>query len=212
MASDNNRDLLGLTIKTMRESRNMTQAELGKAIGKNASAISNYEHGTREPDFDTLEAMADAFNVPMSAFIVNRTPKQPFDVFPVENVVEIPVVGTIRCGPGGLAMQEIDGYMPAANVKNPSECFYLRIVGDSMAPRIQEGDLALVRRQPDVESGELAAVVIDGEEGTLKKVIKKQNAIILQAFNPAYPPRVFTGDEIENVCIAGKVIRTEAQW
>lgn len=102
--------------------------------------------------------------------------------------------------------------MPAANVKHPSECFYLRVVGDSMEPSITEGDLALIRKQDDVESGELAAVVINGEEGTLKRVIKKDGALILQAFNPAYPPRVFTGTDINTVRIAGKVIRTEKEW
>lgn len=81
-----------------------------------------------------------------------------------------------------------------------------------MEPRISDGDLALVRRQPDVESGQLAVVIIGGEEGTLKKIIKKEGAVILQPFNPAYPTQVFMGQDLENLQIVGKVVETKRRW
>ena len=209
-------------IYTMRKERGWTQAELAGRLHCTKSVISHYETGKRQPNYEMLEALADVFNVPIGFLISDedrtrellaingRVPTgQPI---PVTAIVSIPIVGTIRCGPGGLAYQDIEAYVPAANVKHPSECFYLRVVGDSMEPSITEGDLALIRKQDDVESGELAAVVINGEEGTLKRVIKKDGALILQAFNPAYPPRVFTGTDINTVRIAGKVIRTEKEW
>lgn len=78
-----------------------------------------------------------------------------------------------------------------------------------MEPRISSGDLALVHSQPDVESGDLAVVLVDGEEGTLKKVLKKEGAVILQPFNPAYQTQVFIGGEIDRLTIVGKVVETK---
>ena len=209
-------------IYTLRKERGWTQAELAGRLHCTKSVISHYETGKRQPNYEMLEAMADVFNVPIGFLISDedrtrellaingRVPTgQPI---PVTAIVSLPVVGTVRCGPGGLAYQDVEGYVQAANVKHPDECFYLRVTGDSMEPQITEGDLALVRRQPEVESGELAVVVVDREEGTLKKVLFKDGAVILQAFNPKYPPRVFTGEAINSLTIVGKVLRTEKEW
>ena len=77
---------------------------------------------------------------------------------------------------------------------------------------ISSGDLALVHRQPDVESGDLAVVIVNGQEGTLKKVIKKDGAVILQPFNQEYQTQIFIGQDIENLSIVGKVIETKRKW
>ena len=77
---------------------------------------------------------------------------------------------------------------------------------------LHSGDLALVHRQPDVASGELAVVLVAGEEGTLKRVIKKDGAVILQPFNQAYQPQVFIGEELEQLVIIGKVVETKTRW
>ena len=97
-------------------------------------------------------------------------------------------------------------------MRNPEEYFYLIVRGDSMEPRIRGGDLALVHRQPDVESGELAVVLVDGEEGTLKRVLKKDGAVILQPFNQSYQTQVFIGEEINRLTVVGKVVETKAKW
>ena len=123
----------------------------------------------------------------------------------------VPIIGTVRCGPGGLAYQDLQG-SEMADVANPQEYFWLRAEGDSMLPDIRPGDLVLVHIQPDVDSGALAVVIVDGEEGTLKKLIRKPNAVILQSFNQAYPPRVFVGEEINLIRIAGRVVETKRKW
>ena len=125
--------------------------------------------------------------------------------------VMVPVVGSVRCGPGGLAYQEYQG-TEAADVANPKDYFYLRAEGDSMLPDIRPGDLVLVHIQPQVDNGDLAVVVIDGEEGTLKKFIRKGDTVVLQSFNQQYPPRVFVGDEINTIKIAGRVVETKRKW
>lgn len=209
---------IGKVIQSLRRERGWRQEDVAKRINVTKQALSLYERGQRQPSYETLEALADAFNVPIGTLISeedrSRELSKQFgaNYIAVDAVISIPVVGSIKCGPGGLAYQDIEAYIPAANVKHPAECFYLRVTGDSMEPAISAGDLALVRRQEDVESGELAAVMIDREEGTLKKVIKDGDSIILQAFNPAYKPRVFTGEAINRLSIAGKVIRTEKEW
>lgn len=124
---------------------------------------------------------------------------------------QVPIIGTVRCGPGGLALEDIQGY-EGADVSNADDYFYLRAVGDSMEPQIFDGDLVLVHIQPDVDNGALAIVIIDGEEGTLKKYIKKENAVVLQAFNPAYHPRVLVGEEMQKIRIAGKVVQSIRKW
>ena len=123
----------------------------------------------------------------------------------------VPIIGTVRCGPGGLAFEELQG-AEMADVANPSEYFYLRATGDSMSPAIEPGDLALVHIQPQVDNGQLAVVIIGSEEGTLKKFIRDGSTVILQSLNTAYPPRVFVGDEINALTVAGRVVETKRKW
>ena len=123
----------------------------------------------------------------------------------------VPVIGTVRAGFGALAFEEDYGEEPA-NVKNPDNYFYLIVKGDSMEPRIQDGDLALVHRQQTLESGELGVVVYGEGSGTLKKFIRRDNAIILQPFNPAYQPQIVMGEDLNSLYIAGKVVETKAKW
>ena len=81
-----------------------------------------------------------------------------------------------------------------------------------MAPQILEGDLALVRLQPDIDSGDLAVVIIGGEEGVIKKVQKTDNSISLISFNPMYDTRVFIGKDMEQLQIFGKVVKVERSY
>lgn len=211
--------MFGDRIRELRKSRYMTQQDLANTLGVERSSISKYEKGAAIPSDELKIKLANLFDVSID-YILGReeqvTVKPQISPagqsIPVAAIVSLPVVGTVKCGPGGLAYQDVEGYVQAANVKHPDECFYLRVTGDSMEPQITEGDLALIRRQPEVESGELAVVVVNSEEGTLKKVLFKDGAVILQAFNPKYPPRVFTGDAINSLTIVGKVIRTEKEW
>nr|WP_259549216.1 S24 family peptidase [Heyndrickxia oleronia] len=108
------------------------------------------------------------------------------------------------CGPGVLAFEEIEGYEETPlDWLNGGEYFYLRAKGDSMVnARILDGDLLLIRRQNDVENGEIAAVAI-GDEAVLKRVYKTNNNIILQSENPNYPPIVL--DDKKNIRIIGKL-------
>lgn len=122
------------------------------------------------------------------------------------------MVGTVRAGFGALALEEDYG-VEYARVKDPENYFYLIVRGNSMEPRIQDGDLALVHRQSTLEDGDLGVIVFGEEgEGTLKKFIRRGNAVVLQPFNPDYQPQVLVGEELDRLYIAGKVVETKAKW
>lgn len=210
---------IGRMIRKLRDEREWSQGQLGRKMRVSKQTISNWENNRRAPDYETLEALADIFNVPMSYFVSSEDERKVLEklndtmqVIPyTPGRAMVPIVGVVRCGPGGLAYEDLQG-AEVADVANPSEYFHLRAEGDSMEPDIRPGDLVLVHIQPEVESGELAVVIIDDEEGTLKKYIRKGNAIILQSFNQNYPPRVFVGDEMNLVKIAGKVVESKRKW
>lgn len=220
--SDEVIEMFGKRLKAAREKRGLTMDALVEIYkrkypesGLNKGTISKYENGKQEPMVSTVRNFAEILGV-STDYLTGKSDNlndlyEKNEFFPVGKMYNIPVIGSVRCGFGGAAFEEHIGY-DYANVANPDEYVFFQVKGDSMAPDIKDGDLALVHKQPDVESNELAIVVIDGEEGALKKVIKQSKSIILQSFNPAYPPRVFTGDELNKVCICGKVVETKRKW
>ncbi|MFS0727030.1 LexA family protein [Paenibacillus sp. 1P07SE] len=139
------------------------------------------------------------------------TPAEPaLETYPVGQPVKIPIIGTVTAGPNGTAYEDYEGdeWTDAQDVRGGG-FFYLRVKGDSMTgDGILPNDLALVRETPEVEYGDIAVVLVDGEEGTIKRVYKLDDGIMLQSSNPAYPPRIFRGSELEKVRIVGKVKQT----
>lgn len=201
------------------QKRQMTYGDLAAKTGIAKSAIQRYATGeTKKIPLPRLEALADALGV-SAAYLMGWDEPSPAsrplpvvpDAIPYTPMPLVRVAGAVRCGPGGLAIEEDLGY-ERADVPSPKDYIYLRATGDSMAPQICEGDLALVHLQPDVESGELAVVVIDGEEGMLKRVIKREGALILQSFNALVEPRIVVGESLNDVMIVGKVVQTVRKW
>ena len=126
-------------------------------------------------------------------------------------VVNVPLVGTVAAGQPMLAVENIEGYFPVPAEYMPNaQSFMLKVKGDSMInARIYPNDLVFVRKQDDVESGDIAVVIIDNETATLKRVLKKDGLLILQAENPAYAPMVFSQSELYRLHIIGKVLHVK---
>ena len=123
----------------------------------------------------------------------------------------VPIMGSVRCGPGGVAFNEPQGEV--AVDRDAEDLFALYCKGDSMTGLgIHEGDIAIIRQPSELKNGDLAVVVVDGEEGTLKKFHKKNDVIILEAANPSYPVRIIAGLDLEGFHIVGKVIETRKKW
>ncbi len=201
-------------LKELRKEKGVSQAVLSSALGLSQQAVGKWETGRCTPDPQTLAELAAYFNV-SSDYILgveNNVPN--FDEaqrYRTRDEYPIQVVGTVRAGYNAVAFEEDYG-TEYAFVKDPDNYFYLLVKGDSMEPKISDGDLALVRRQQTLENGELGVVIYGDNSGTLKKFFKRGNAIILQPFNPSYQAEIIMGEDLQHVYVVGKVVETKTKW
>ena len=207
---------LGQKIKMLRESKGISQDELGKILGTNKQSIYKYENGivTNIP-IDKIKIMAEFFNV-SPAYIMGWEDKPHDDktgnvfsnignIHPIK-IKKVPLLGEIACGQPIYANESRDAFVLSDESLDVDFC--LTCKGDSMInARILDGDIVFIKQQHTVDNGEIAAVVID-DEATLKRVYyyKKENKLILQAENPAYAPLVYIGEELDHINILGKAV------
>ena len=201
-------------LKQARKRKKLSQAELSHQLVVTQQAVGKWETGRSTPDPVTVARLAEMLDTTTDVLLGLQQPDfaPPVGQRTPYNESPIPVVGTVRAGYGALAFEEDYGTEYAC-VKDPDNYFYLVVKGDSMEPRISDGDLALVHRQPTLENGELGVMVYgtDGE-GTLKKYLRRGNAVVLHPFNPAYEDLVIKGEELDHLYIAGKVVETKTKW
>ena len=194
--------------------RGIRAAELSQLSGVSQSSISQYLKGSHSPSGKSSTMMAKVLGVdPLWLSGFEGVPMQGFNnVIPYvpSNDTQIPVYGCIPAGLPLEAIDCIDGYVdvPSEWLAKGDEYFGLRVKGDSMSPKYLDGDLIILRRQPDCESGQDAAVRVNGDEATLKKVVKLMDGIMLQPLNPEYTPRQYDyTDEFNPVEIMGVVVQ-----
>ena len=191
-------------LKRLRARDNLTQSDLAEKLGVAKSTISMYEVGKREPDLETLEAIADIFNVPMSTLVDRQSTNLPDNIIPLPRTVKIPLVGSIACGTPVLAVENLEGYIDMPDHVHAD--FALRCKGDSMiGARIFDGDIVYIKKQDIVDDGQIAAVLI-GEEATLKRVRFYPDHIVLEPANPAIEPWVYWREEMNEVHIIGLAV------
>ena len=198
----------GAALHAARLANEYSLNDIGIIAGVGPKTVAHWEQNKPKAPRDKLVLIAKELNLPIEELvgeqgIASALPLNAIPYTPPRNMV--PVLGSVRCGEGGLAIEEKIG-MESADVNNPDEYFYLNAEGDSMEPCIMEGDKVLVHRQEDVDSGDLAVVIVNGEEGTLKRVLKKQNMVILEPLNRAHETRYFVGEEINELRICGKAV------
>ena len=196
----------------------MTQAELSSRSKISKSSISHYLKGDWEGKQDAVYSIAQVLNVseawlmgydvPMDA--EHATPSQPaqkatippgFEPMPEMDMV--PLVGRIACGTPITAEQNVERIVCVPSKWRST--FTLTCKGDSMEPRIHDGDLVAIRKQPEVENGEIAAVRI-GEEATLKHVYLHENFIELRPENPAFNSIILSREDMNDAVIEGKAV------
>lgn len=184
------------------EQKGISRMGLSKESGVPYTTIVNfYEKGTENVKLSTLRRLSEFFGCSLD-YLVDEGVE---GVTKLGELVMIPIVGKVSCGDGALAYEDVEGYEPTPKEwLNGGDHFYLRAKGDSMInARISDGDLLLIRKQEDVDDGEIAAVLID-DEAVLKRVYKNGGALILQSENPKYPPIIFNGQD-KKVIILGKL-------
>lgn len=127
---------------------------------------------------------------------------------PLGTIVYLPVLGRVAAGNGVIAHDEIIGheFVSADKICSGETYFWLHVKGDSMSPKIEDGDLVLIKKQSSVDSGSYAVVIVDGEDGVVKKVNYGPDWIELVSTNPYYPARRFEGSDVLRITVIGKVI------
>ena len=200
-----------VNFKKLREQSKLSQKELGAALGLSRSAVGMYEQGKRIPDLETLERIADYFNISISELTKQNTniESRPKDKG------WIPVLGYAAAGIPIEAIENVlDWEQIDPHLLDSAEYFALEIKGDSMSPRIQEGDIVIVRVQPDIESGEIGIVQVNGDEATCKIVCKYRDQLTLKSINPAYGPLRYSINEMSDIPIniLGKVVELRRKF
>lgn len=196
--------------KALRLSRDLSQSELAKNLRISKSSVNMYERGEREPGLETLEAIADLFNVDMDYLLGKSDVENRYqadvarNIIPMPEMHKIPLLGKIACGAPILAEEHVEEYIDIP--KHIHADFALTCQGDSMInARIFDGDIVYIRQQDTVEPGEIAAVLIDND-ATLKRIRIFEDHISLEPENPQYRPIVLWGEEMNTVRILGKAI------
>lgn len=188
-------------IRIYREKAGLTQKELAERLSISPAAMSNYESSGRGVNDEMKEKIAKVLNISIAEL---------FGATSSSSAIKIPVLGEVKAGIPIEAIQEILDYEEIpSELAATGEFFGLRIKGNSMEPRIYEGDVVIVRKQSTIENGDTAVVLVNGDEATVKKVKIQETGITLIANNiAAYEPHFYTNNEIKNlpIQIIGKVV------
>lgn len=198
--------------------RNMTAAELARKMGINEGTISQYKKGLYEPKQRRTQQIAKILNVSIDWLMGADMPFSDYSfpnlsTVPEDNVYEIPVFDSVSAGFSAIAQDSIIEYKHTF-IKNAAEkdkYIWVNVIGDSMAPTIENGDKLLIRKQESVDSGQVAIVLIDGEEAAVKKVVYGKDWIELQSFNPYFPTRRFDGADVQKIRVLGLVKEVNKQ-
>lgn len=200
------RKVLSDNIRKLLAKRGLNQTDMARDLGIAETTVSSWMLGKRYPGLKSLQKLADYFNVKRSTL----TEEWPSNLIEVsQRTVRIPVLGKIACGDPILAEENYEDYRTVLEEGLPSgNLVYLEAKGDSMQPTIPNGAMVMIREQPEVEYGEIAAVLINGnEEVTLKRIKKQGDVIFLMPDNPAHEPILV--DENNPIKIIGKAVKFE---
>ena len=188
-------------LKAARTKAGYTQAEVGEKIGVTQSTYSYWESGKSKIDNKTLAQLATLYGASID-YLVGRTGGYLRETPPPSlDAIRVPVLGCIQAGVPIEAIEDIEGWeeLPAHMASGGREYFALRIRGDSMNSKYEDGDVVIFRRQETCDSGDDCAVMVNGDDATFKRVRRGPGGIILAPLNPTYEPLHFTNKQIEEL-------------
>ena len=199
-------------LKEIRKSKGLNQTEVANMLGITQNAYSYWENDKVKIDNNSLKKLADFFNVSVD-YLLGRDEKTLAEKYPSEPMRALPIIGKIRAGYNGIAIEEFLDEMqeiPQSVIKGyeMKDLFILEVAGMSMYPQFLEGDRVLVHRQTSVDSGDIAVVLYNGDEATVKQVryANGENWVELIPKNPEYPIKRIENADLYMCKVLGKVI------
>lgn len=201
---------IGKMINQRRTELKLTLEQVGQAVGVGKSTVKKWEDGyISNMRRDKIALLAKVLKMNPVSFITGEFKEEEDQAIPLPqtNVFMRPVYDSISAGFGVIAQDVPVDYMPTY-ITCPSEqdkYIWINVHGDSMSPLIDDGSKILIKKQTSVDSGQIAAVLVDDEDAVVKKVLYSDNTVELHSVNPYYPPRVFKNHDIARVQILGLV-------
>ena len=190
---------------------NVSRNDIVKALDIPYTTVMSWCKGEFYPRIDKIQKLADYFSINKSDLVESKD-----NIVINDDVVQIPLLGRIIAGYPEEMFTDIIDYIgvPSDMVKGDKELFALKTKGDSMQPNFIENDILIFEKSSNCESGQYCAVSVNGDEATLKKVIKNENGIMLQPLNPDYESKFYTNKEIKNlpVTIIGVLKQTRRNF
>lgn len=202
-------------LRDLRLSRGLTLQQVADYVGLQKAAIYKYEHGlTVNPKRSLIEKLAVLFQVSPSYLLGINADEEKSDS--VTKGVRIPVLGNVAAGIPITAITDVEDWEEIPEkLASSGTYFALRIKGQSMEPRIKDGDVVIVRQQSDIDTGDVAIVLVNGDEATVKEIKKLDTGIMLIGWNTAvYSPRFYSAKDIKSlpVRIIGKVVELRGKF
>ncbi len=198
-------------IKNLREELNMTQQELADKLEGAKSTVAMYEKGNRKPSLEVLVKLSEIFDCSIDYLLGKTDVKKPIEnINNPKKYYMCPVYGRISAGQPNWAEECIEGRLPIdielMNIVNPEECFFLRVNGESMNKEIQNGAYALIRKTDSVDDGDIAVVLVNGYDATLKVFNRQGDFILLEPMSTdsSFKTQVYGKDT--EIKIIGKYI------
>ncbi|MEF7407927.1 S24 family peptidase [Pediococcus acidilactici] len=201
--------------KEIIKKRGMSVSEVERKAGLSENYLYTWKKSDN-PRKKSIESVAKVLGVSVD-YLLGKNDGLPGNIKKVNknDLVSIPVIGTIKAGINGIAFEEELGteFTLVDDIDMTFDYFWLKVHGDSMTgDGISEGDYALIKKTTEFNKNDICAVIVDGEEGTLKHVTQNEDSIVLTASNPIYPPRVFTGTDMNKILIAGKLVQIKRNY
>ena len=198
------------SLKKARIAKGFSQQALARQLCISQQAYAQYETGRSSPNPEVLKKISEILDVSVDLLLENNiSPSND------SSGVWINVLGRVAAGVPLEAIEEIlDQEEITHEMASKGDFFGLKIKGDSMEPKFSDGDTVIVRKQSDIESGDIAIILINGEDAVCKKVLKNSNGIALVSTNPAYDPLYYSAQEVADlpVVILGKVVELRAKF
>lgn len=194
--------------------KHLQKKEFYSQIKISDGAVSQWRTGKTKPSLKSISKIADALNVSSEYLMYGMEQKEKPSLElgePIGNITGIPIIASVKAGYNGLAIEDNTGeYVQIPSIMlhghSSSECRAMRVRGDSMYPKMQDGDIVVVHIQQEVENGRVAVCIVNGDEGTIKRFFRFKDCVELWPDNPQIPRMVIRGEQLNSFHIYGQAI------